>query len=168
VAFLIALSLVATAPDGPAKMPACTAQSLRGSASLQGATGSMAGGIRVWNRGAETCRLGGPPKVVLRTRRGRVLVTSSAEGTVVPPGKAVDRIEPGRSVFAFVLWRNWCGPWPSSGQARNNRRLVFDVTLGSGGRLLVPGATGRPRCDTPRSTSTLSVSPFMREGARAR
>jgi hypothetical protein len=168
VAFLIALSLVAAAPGAPATMPACTADSLRVSASLQGATGSMAGGIHVWNRGEETCRLGGAPEVVLRTRRGRVLVRSRSEATVLPPRKAVDAVEPGRSVFAFVLWRNWCGRWPSSGPARYNRRLVFDMTLGSGGRLLVPVVTGRPRCDAPGATSALSVSPFTKERTRAR
>jgi hypothetical protein len=163
VAFLIALSLVAAAPDVSASLPACTAQSLRVNASLQGVTGAMAGGIRVWNRGVVTCRLGGAPEVVLRTRRGRELVRSGSEATVLPRRKAVGRIEPGESAFAFVLWRNWCGRWPTSGRARYHRRLVFDVTLGSGVRLVVPGATGRPRCDLPGARSSLSVSPFLRE-----
>jgi hypothetical protein len=153
MAFLIALSLAAAAPGALAEMPACTANSLRVSASLQGATGSMAGGIRVWNRSEETCRLGGAPEVVLRTRRGRPLVRSRAEATVLPRRKVADRIEPGESAFAFVLWRNWCGRWPSSGPARYNRRLMFDVIFGSGARLVVPVTTGRPRCDQPGARS---------------
>jgi hypothetical protein len=163
VAYLVALSLAATAPGVPATMPACTPQSLRVSASLQGATGSMAGGIRVWNRGEAACRLGRTPQVALRTRRGRLLVTSRSDATVLPRRKAVDRIEPGRSAFAFVLWRNWCGRWPASGPTRYNRRLVFDVTLGSGARLLVPVSSGRPRCDAPGARSSLSVSSFLSE-----
>jgi hypothetical protein len=119
----------------------------------------MAGGIRVRNRGDETCRLGARPDVILRDSTGRALVERQAKGRVTSPFKAVQVLKGGESAFAFVLWRNWCGRLPFSG----SQRLVLDVTLRSGPRLRVPLRTSRPRCDSPDSPPVLIVSPFARE-----
>jgi hypothetical protein len=165
VVILFALALVASAPGVPNGVDACTAKSLRATAALQGASGSMAGGIRVRNRGGRACRLGGRPRAALRTRRGRVLVARHQAAAVFTPFKAVDVLAPGRSAFAFVQWSNWCGHRPASGPARYVRRLVLDIALGSGARLRVPLRTGQPRCDSPGAPSVLAVSPFAREDA---
>jgi hypothetical protein len=165
VAILLALSLVGGAPQMPSGVPACAAKSLRATAGVQGATGSMAGGIRVRNRGGHACRLGGRPRVILRTRRGRVLVARQHAAPVFTPFKAVHVLGPGQNAFAFVRWANWCGRWPTSEPARYNHRLVLDVMLASGALLRVSFGTGRPRCDSPGSPPALVVSPFAREQA---
>jgi uncharacterized protein DUF4232 len=159
MAILLGLALVAGAPGAPNDVSACTARSLHATAGLQGATGSMAGGIRVRNRGEKTCRLGGRPAVILRDSTGWTFVARQVKGRVTSPFEAVQVLRRGESAFAFLLWRNWCGRWPSSG----SRRLVLDVTLTSGPRLRVPFRTWRPRCDSPDSTPVLIVSPFARE-----
>jgi Protein of unknown function (DUF4232) len=158
MAILLGLALAAGAPASN-DVAACTARSLYATAALQGATGSMAGGIRVRNRGKETCRLGGRPAVILRASTGATFVARQVRGRVTSPFEAVQVLKRGESAFAFVLWRNWCGRWPSSG----SQPLVLDVTLTSGARLRVPFRTWRPRCDSPDSPPMLIVSPFASE-----
>jgi hypothetical protein len=147
------------APARPAAVPpgtsACTADRLRATAGWEGATGSLAGWVRVTSRARASCRLGGYPTIQLLDQQGRALPTRTGRagrgqvtGVLVRPGTA--------ATVAFV-WRNWCGPNPG--------RLGLRVTLPGRGSLVPAVQAGAPReltarCDAPGAPSTLSRGPF--------
>jgi hypothetical protein len=139
----------------PPGTPACTADRLHATAGWEGATGSLAGWVRVTSRAGASCSLGGFPAIQLLDQQGRALPTR--------PGRAgrgqVTRvlIRPGTAATVTFVWHNWCGPNPG--------RLGLRVTLPGGGTLLPAVQAGTPRelaarCDAPGAPSTLSRGPF--------
>jgi hypothetical protein len=142
----------------PPATPACTANRLRARAGWEGATGSLAGWVRLTSRARARCRLRGYPTIQLLDQQGRALPTrtgrygrSQATGVLLRPGTA--------ATVTFV-WRNWCGPNPG--------RLGLRVTLPGRGSLVPAVAAGTPRklaarCDASGAPSTLSRGPFAPE-----
>jgi hypothetical protein len=142
--------------------PRCDLRTLHASVGLQGATGSMLGGLSVRNPGA-TCTLAGPPVVEFRWHGKRV----------TPPQKPFDArsfrsIGPfhpsrtlmrGKPLFVWLQWWNYCGatPWGDGGfrpvafLRLKNRPGLLRVRFGE---LVVP-----PFCNSPRY-ARLSVSDF--------
>lgn len=150
------------APAWPAAVPpgtpACTAGRLHATAGWQGATGSLAGWVRVTSREGVSCSLRGYPAIQLLDQHNRALPTttgrhgrSQVTAVLVRPGAA--------ATVAFV-WSNWCGPNPG--------RLGLRVTLPGRGTLVPAVEVGTPRvltarCDAPGGPPTLSRGPFTPE-----
>jgi hypothetical protein len=132
---------------------------LRAELELQGATGSLVGGVVVTNRGSRPCSLlggvevrfldGSDPAGVKRTS----LPATTAEPGV--PHPSLHALRPGESAFARISWSNWCGePTPKT----------LALTLPAGEiDLRVDGAS---RCDAPTNPSTLSIGPLQPRAAQ--
>jgi len=136
----------------------CRAADLRATAGLQGATGSLAGAIGVKNVGAKACTVTGRPRLKLLgnghdLRVREVPIPPSWNGQLVPKGYPRLLIGPGESVEARVFWSNWCGG------ATGPLSLSIELP-GGAGRLTAPLQPGTPRCDAPRSASTIQVEHF--------
>ena len=141
----------------PLAVPACTAADLKPlPALLQGATGSMLGGVAFRNVSSRRCLVGGRPHVTFVLRRHVVPTEVEAFPSSVG-GRAVRTIRPGRRAGVYLQWANWCGAWPAGALLRTVRvRLV----LTTGVRLTTRVRTGRARCDAPSEPSRLYVSAF--------
>jgi Domain of unknown function (DUF4232) len=149
------------APARPAAVPpgtpACTADRLHATAGWQGATGSLAGWVRVTSRAGPSCALGGYLAIQLLDAQGRALPTRTGRagrGQVTPV-----LVGPGVAATVAFVWANWCGPRPG--------RLGVRVTLPGGGTLVPAIEAGTPRgltarCDAPGAGSVLSRGPFAR------
>ena len=138
--------------------PPCRAAGLRATAGLQGATGSLAGVIGIKNVSAKPCTVTGRPRLKLLgdghdLRVRQVPIPPSWNGQLVPKGYPRLLVGPGDSVEARVFWSNWCGG------ATGPLSLSIDLPHGAG-RLTAPLEPGTPRCDAPRSASTIRVEPF--------
>jgi hypothetical protein len=153
VAGTLAASAAQTMVQGVAP---CRAAQLRATAAWQGATGSLAGGITIVNRGPGACAVSGRPGVVIRGSNGDLAPAvarpeRALEGA--PVGTTV--LVPGQRAFVFVLWMNVCG--------RIRPLLSLVVTLPRGaGHLVVPvgRSAGTAGCDVSDAPSSLAVGPF--------
>jgi hypothetical protein len=131
-------------------------------AGLQGATGSLAGGVRVRNAGGRACTVEGRPRVaILSAGRPlplrRIAARPDWQGQLVPAGYPQVVLEPGDVADVRVSWSNWCG-------AKPRPPLSISVVLPHGaGRLGAALEAGTPRCDQRSAPSTLAVQPFMPE-----
>jgi hypothetical protein len=148
----------------PAGTRSCAPADLAATAGWQGATGSMAGGIRVTNRGSTACVIDGPPRLAVIRAGSRIMATdylaaNQADlGGGAAPGPGL--LEPGDVGGWWLLWENWCGS--------NLTPATVELTLpdGSGPLVARPAASrsvelgSRPRCDAPASPSTLTVTAF--------
>ena len=148
----------------PAGTRSCAPADLAATAAWQGATGSMAGGVRVTNRGSTACAIDGPPRLAVIKAGSRILAThyvaaNQADlGGGPPPGPGI--LEPGDVGGWWLLWDNWCGS--------NLTPTTVELTLpdGSGPVVARPAASrpaevgSRPRCDAPGSPSTLTMTAF--------
>jgi hypothetical protein len=145
-------------PYASSSPPLCRAADLRATASLQGATGSLAGAVGVKNMSAKPCTVTGRPRLRLLgdghdLHVRQVPIPPSWNGQLVPKGYPRLLLGPGDSVEARVFWSNWCGGATGS--------LSLSIALPQGaGRLTAPLDPGTPRCDVPRSASTIRVEPF--------
>jgi uncharacterized repeat protein (TIGR01451 family) len=142
----------------------CTPDDLTATAEWQGATGSMAGAIRVTNVSSSACVVDGPPKVALIKAGTTTMPTAYSASQVLPggtgpPGPGL--LEPGDQGSWWLFWTNWCG--------RDLVPTTVAVTLPDGGGTVVavagsstpgPGMGGTPRCDAPGSPSPLTVTAF--------
>lgn len=135
----------------------CRAGDLHAHPFLQGATGSLVGGVDLRNAGTRACSLLGWPTASFAgggatTERWQVkrLTASPTPLDVLadPPG-SLRALQPGKSAGVSLFWSNWCGAPPGA--------LV--LRLSSGTSVSVPAAQA-PRCDAPQYPSTLSVGPF--------
>jgi hypothetical protein len=139
----------------PPGTPACTADRLHATAGWEGATGSLAGWVRVTSRAGASCSLRGYPAIQLLDQQGRALPTRTGRAgrSQVTPVL----VRPGTAATVTFVWRNWCAPRPGL--------LGLRVTLPGGGSVVpaVEAPTPRelaPRCDAPGAPSTLSRGPF--------
>jgi hypothetical protein len=107
VALLLALSHISAPP--------CHASQLRPTFFLQGATGSLRGGVAVRNLSPTTCSLVGLPRVGLvggGARRGRWVtyrLRACSECYVGPP---VSSLRHGKRALMAFAWSNWCWARP--------------------------------------------------------
>lgn len=143
----------------------CTPADLTATADWQGATGSMAGGIGVTNVSTTACALDGPPKRVVINAGTKTMPTSysadarAGSGGTEPSGPGL--LEPGDHGGWWLLWANWCG------QDLVPTAVVVTLPDGSGPLVALPdsstpgpGMGGKPRCDAPDSSSSLTVRAF--------
>jgi hypothetical protein len=149
---------LSAAPARPAAVPpgtpACTADRLHATAGWEGATGSLAGWVRLTSRDRAGCRLRGYPAIQLLDQHHRALPTRAgrAGGQVTPV-----LLRPGTAATVTFVWSNWCGPRPGL--------LGLRVTLPGGGSLVPAVEAGTPRglaarCDAAGAPSSLSRGPF--------
>lgn len=155
------------ASPNPPLAPPCKATDLHAHLFLQGATGSLVGGITLLNAGSAACSLVGRPifsftGAAAAAERWRVkkLAASPAPPDVLadPPG-SLRALQPGKSAGVQVFWSNWCGPgsMPAGGSGAPPDAIVLG--LAGGTSISVPVAHA-PRCDAPQYPSTVSVGPF--------
>jgi hypothetical protein len=141
-------------PPAPAAQ-ACNADDLTGSASWQGATGSLDGGLMLFNVGSATCVLPGHVHLALVDAKGQTLPVAVG----VPTGAGV-ALPPAWRGIVGLLWRNWCHGsvrWP----------IAVRLALGAGAAdhitVVVTAPDGQSpvpitaRCDAPSAPSGLSV-----------
>jgi hypothetical protein len=138
--------------------PPCRAADLHATAGLQGATGSFAGVIAIKNMSTKPCTVMGRPRLRLLGNGHdlhvrQVPIPPSWNGQLVPKSYPRLHVGPGDSVEARVFWSNWCGG------ATGPLSLSIELP-GGAGRLTAPLQPGTPRCDAPRSASTIRVEPF--------
>ncbi|HEY4349364.1 MAG TPA: DUF4232 domain-containing protein [Gaiellaceae bacterium] len=141
----------APAPTPTAGLPLCRAASLRATVSLQGATGSMLGGVLLRNTGRSTCALLGPPSLELYDHAGHRL-RLRALGRIALSGVRALALPPHSSAAIEIALFNACQPRPGSHLA---------VVLGRPtGRIELPiGAEGR--CDRPSLPPGYSIGPLQ-------
>jgi hypothetical protein len=152
-------------------VPPCSPADVIGSARWQGATGSLAGGLRLVNIGSGPCTLPGSPAVQLVDTQGRALQVAlrtapdlcekprGAAGCQAQPAVVV---QPSEQAFVRFVWQNWCGPTPSgpitlTATLSAQQSLVSVPILDADG---TPSAVA-PRCDEPGSPSTLTLGPLQ-------
>jgi hypothetical protein len=141
----------------------CDIAQLDGTAALQGATGSMLGGIEIHNSSGQACRL--PDRPTLRLLSNKHLLASHQTPWLKWSSVGISHVHvrvlaPGTSAFVIVQW-NGCARWrPPTGFSI---RATFELSFrGSSGTLLVPLADriAEP-CAFPGQPSALSVSYFI-------
>jgi hypothetical protein len=162
LALTLAAATTAQAVDkSSSSAPVCVLSRLHATASLQGATGSMLGGVRVSNSGP-TCRFAGPPTVELVwhgrqvTPPARSFPRGALRSVTFRPSRLLHR---GGSLFIWTQWWNYCGPklW-----SKNSFRPVAVVRVrGQAGAVIArfTSAVEPPYCNTPKG-SAFFVSDF--------
>lgn len=157
----------AKAPANPPLAPPCRAGDLRPRLFLQGATGSLVGGVDLRNGGPRSCSLVGHPTVSFtgaaaaqETWRVHLLAASPAPTDVLadPPG-SLRALAPGKSATVALSWSNWCGPGATPTGSPGAPPDALALRLAGGTTLAVP-LTRAPRCDQRQVPSTLAVGPF--------
>jgi hypothetical protein len=151
----------------PPLAPPCRGRGLRAQLFLQGATGSLVGGVNLLNVGSASCSLLGWPTVSFTGAaasttpvRVKKLPRSSASVDVLadPPG-SLRALAPGKSASVSLWWSNWCGPGSAPTGSPPTPPDHLKLTL-AGGTSVVVRLVQAPRCDAPQSASLLSVGPF--------
>ena len=141
------------APPAPklTGLPPCTASELRASVSLQGATGSMLGGLTLRNGTHHACVLARPRALVLRDRGRRLALTQASE--VPQLGVRRLRLDPGRAAtLELQLW-NACD--------EHSRARLWVVVAGGAVGLGI-GAEGR--CDSPAQPPSYRLGAMQSAG----
>lgn len=139
----------------PSLAPPCRASELHAHLSLQGATGSLIGGIAFRNAGSAPRSLVGPPRIAFdgagaeHWRLKRLARQPAPPDVLADPPGSLRALAPGKSAGVTIYWLNWCGPPPAA----------FAVALGSSSTLRVPIAHA-PRCDASQEPSVLTIAPF--------
>jgi hypothetical protein len=149
---------VAAAPS----YASCDLTRLRATAGLQGATGSMLGGLRLRNPGP-TCTLAGRPLIELRWHGKRVTPPQQrfAPGSLksMGPFHLNRTLAHDKSLFVSVQWFNYCGPKPwGTGSFRPVAILRVKGAPGSV-RATFRDAVVPPYCNAPKY-SRFSVGDF--------
>jgi len=154
---LLALAAAAGGASAQHQAAPCKAGQLRPRFFLQGATGSLAGGVYVRNISHRTCALLGLPYAKLvgggaRHARPRLYrLTNGSAGIPHPPTSALRHFRHGERALLSIIWSNWC----------RSRPLDLVIVLPHGGGALrwrLPRFT--PRCDQPARPSQLGISRF--------
>ena len=148
----------------------CRAADLHAELRVQGAIGSLIGGVFVRNVGRAPCSLSGRPSA--RFEGGSAaetalrLIPAAADpldtSLIYDRASSLHALGRGRLGFVPVLWSNWCPPDViQTSIGRPPARLV--LVLPAGGELSTP-VDRAPRCDAPQAPSTLAIKPFARDG----
>jgi hypothetical protein len=157
----------AKAPANPPLARPCRASDLHAHLFLQGATGSLVGGVELLNAGTRPCSLLGRPTVsftgaaaAAERWQAKKLAASPAPPDVVadPPG-SLRALRPGKSASVVLFWSNWCGPGAVPTGASGATPDAVALGLASGTTIAIPLAHA-PRCDAPQDPSIISVGPF--------
>ncbi len=150
---LLALAAVSLAT------PPCSAAGLGPTtATLMGAPGSMTGRLELQNDGP-TCIPGRPGlRIAVGGRPVAAKLQPLAAAHRSPQDVAVRTLRHGAIAHVAFWWSNLCPP-PASSQP------ALDLTLSLGGETVSVHVDdgGAPRCDSPRSPSTIEVGPVARE-----
>jgi hypothetical protein len=145
--------------QGSLSAPRCTQANIgHGTASMQGATGSMAGGATLMNTSSSGCTVNGRPRVTILDANGTSIPTKPARlrhdlfGMPRPPHYPLLSLRPGQRAVVPIFWFNLCDhPRPPA-----RLRLTWQ-----GNTVTVPIQSGVPRCDDPSSPSHLLVGHFQ-------
>ncbi len=166
----VALMLVACTPSASTgAVRLCSPTDLSLTARWQGATGALAGGLRLEVTAPTGCALPGQLQVELVDAQGQALLINelAAPAFCDDPQAATGclsqttvEVEPGQSALVRLVWQNWCGPPPSGS-------VGVEITLPAEPQPLsapIVDAAGTssvdtPRCDAPAAPSTLAVGP---------
>jgi hypothetical protein len=159
-------STVVTSPPPtsppPAAVTACTGSQLRAVGSMQGAAGSLEGGVSFTNFSDRTCTVQGRPGLVLLDQNhhlvtGYTLSSSppgwKANASPKPAGWPVVKLRPGASAMVRIRWSNWC----PQGRAAPLWRFPG---LGGGSVDVVNGMEMAPPCNGPGQPATIEEGPF--------
>ena len=155
----------ARAPAHPQLAALCRASQLRAHVFLQGATGSLVGGIELSNRSTSACSLVGKPQLSFagatsKWRRGPLPkdTGTTADPLADPPG-SLRALASGKAAVVRLWWSNWCGRGyvvtgnpgrlPAALLLRLDSRTTFALKL-----------VHAPRCDDASAPSVLSVGDF--------
>lgn len=179
---LDAFATTSPTPLAADTLPLCTPTDLSAETRSEGATGSIAISLSISNRSGAACALQGPPAVTLIDSSDQplnleivslcFLCGPSADGAapeatltaLAPTQTAVARdlmdgrtaLLPGRQVSVFLMWANWCLPFPGGGV---RARLTLPGTLGQ--VTANTDLTAGGRCDVPNAPSRLVVSHYQ-------
>jgi hypothetical protein len=145
----------------------CRADQLHAHLFLQGATGSLVGGVDLTNAGSSPCSLRGWPRVsftgaaaaTTRSRIKRIARLPVPPDVIADPRGSMRALGPGKSAHVSLVWSNWCGPGSQPAGGSGTPPAGIRIGFASGTSLVVPVAHA-PRCDAPEDPSTLSVRPF--------
>jgi hypothetical protein len=153
---VLAAVLVAAWPaaGAPKSVRQCRASYLRASLFLNGATGSMLGGVRITNRTGRACTIAGLPRARLAGARNTHYATVFHLGGRggLPGSGPAGVLHSGWSATTYMQWWNWC---------KKTRPSIVLVLPRKGGTLrLHPQRT--PRCDARGKVTTLVVTPFRK------
>jgi len=138
----------------------------------QGATGALAGGLRLEVTAATGCALPGQLQINLVDTLGEAMLADEVatstlcddpQSTTACLSQPPVEVEPGQSALVRFIWRNWCGPQPSGS-------IGLEVTLPAEPLPVsapIVDAAGTPtmdtpRCDAPDAPSTLAVGPVQK------
>jgi hypothetical protein len=142
----VALLLLACAQPTAARP--CSAADVNLSAHWQGATGALAGGLRIDLTAPDACTLPGQLQIDLLDAQGEPMTVD--EVFAEPEPSVV--LQPTESAFVRLIWRNWCGPPP-------DEPVSLAVTLPTDAQPVSATIADAPRCDDPTAPSTLAVGP---------
>jgi hypothetical protein len=145
----------------------CRARNLRAHLFLQGATGSLVGGVNLVNTGSRPCSLLGWPTVSLagsatageQWRVKRLAASPSPVEAIADPPGSLQALRPGKAAGTAIVWSNWCGPGSTPAGSPGVPPTKLLLGLMSGTTIAIP-LTHAPRCDQPNDPSTVSVGPF--------
>jgi hypothetical protein len=147
------------ARQGAASAEPCTGVDLGdGSVFMQGATGSMLGGVRLRDTTGHDCTLRGIPTLRLVARGGAVISTRLVRsgnglwGQPRWPHYPIVSLRPNGQAVVDFAWRNYCG-----------RSRLGSVRLAWRDGALTEPVTNRgaPECDLKSARSSLSVGRFQ-------
>ncbi len=158
----------------PVKAPAhvplaarCQARDIRAHLFLQGATGSLVGGVSLVNAGVRPCSLVGWPTVTFagpaasgeKWRVKRLAASPSPPEAISDPPGSLRALLPGKTAATAIFWSNWCGPGSTPAGSPGAFPTKLILGLPGGATIGIPLAHA-PRCDQPDDPSTVSVGPF--------
>lgn len=154
------------APAHPPLAPPCRAGDLRAALFLQGATGSLVGGVTLTNVG-RPCALLGWPGVSFagaaarstRWQARRVAGSREPPDPLADPPGSLRALAHGKSARVALVWSNRCGPGSSAAGSSGERPAALVLALASGTTVRLP-LTRAARCDSPATPSKMSAEPF--------
>jgi hypothetical protein len=168
----------------PSGVSACDTANLTASAASVDATEAITFSVQITNQGSATCELQGWPQVQIVDQQGEALVLQddrfcfecsppgNPAATPAPGGQPQQPsltnataqailqkpvlLPPGKSARLYLIWRNWCPPFPSDGV-----NLLMTLSGGSGELTIPTDAHSGGRCTAPTAGSTLAISQFF-------
>ena len=151
----------------PPLAPACTAAALHAQLFLQGATGSLVGGVDLLNTSSTPCSLLGWPTVSFT---GVAAASVQLQVTQIPrspqppdvladPLGSLRALAPGKSASVYLRWGNWCGPLTAPTGSTRTPPDGLQLTFEGSSSLVLP-LSQAPYCYAPKAPSVLEIAPF--------